>query len=421
VQALIDLMATPLSGAVVAALIGLLLGLEREHSQRSDGGLFAGIRTFPILTLSGFVAARVAGLGAEWVLPTTLLAIGGLAIASYVRGANAHLGATTEVTAILAPLLGAMVAWREGVLAASVAVLVALLLAMKPALHRLAGAITEDEIFAILKFCVLAMILLPLLPNRALGPYDALVPRQVGIVVVVLSAVSLGGYLLVRTLGARAGWTLAGLLGGLGSSTAVTLSLSSKAREHVDEIRALAVGIVLASTVLYVRVLLVVSLFDVALAAYLTPAMLVLLLCGGGFALVAYRKLGPETRAGVTFKNPAEIGKALVLGLVFSTIVVLARAAQANLGTSGIWATGAVGGLVDVDSVAIAVAGMRRGGLVSLGVGSGAVLLATLANLVLKGGVVIVAGGRDLARRVAPAFGALSGVTLLILGLVAWL
>jgi uncharacterized membrane protein (DUF4010 family) len=418
---LTDLMTSPLSGAVVAALIGLLLGLEREHSQRSEGGLFAGIRTFPILTLSGFVAARVTGLGAEWVLPTTLLAIGGLAIASYVRGANVHLGATTEVAAILAPLLGAMVAWREGVLAASIAVLVALLLAMKPALHRLAGAITEEEIFAILKFCVLAMILLPLLPDRAMGPYDALVPRQVGIVVVVLSAISLGGYVLVRTLGARAGWTLAGLLGGLGSSTAVTLSLSSKAREHVDQIRALAVGIILASTVLYLRALLVVSFFDAGLAARLAPAMVALLLCGGGFGLIAYRRLGPETRAGVTFKNPAEIGKALILGLVFSTIVVLARAAQANLGTSGIWATGAIGGLVDVDSVAIAVAGMRRGGLVSLEAGSGAVLLATLANLVLKAGLVLVVGGRALARHVAPAFVALAALTLLLVGLGAGL
>ena len=405
---------SPLGGAVTAVLIGLLLGFEREHSQRgADEGLFAGIRTFPLLTLSGFVAAFGTQYGAPWVLPTTLLVVGALAVAAYVRAGSSHSGATTEVAAIFAPLLGALVAWGQSSLAVAVAILVTLLLTMKAALHRLAGAVTEEEIASILKFGIVALVLVPLLPDTAMGPYGALVPRKVGIVIVILSAVSLSGYLLVRTLGGRAGWALAGFVGGWASSTAVTLSLSPRARGLADaQVRPLAVGIVLASVVLYVRALLLAAFFDSTLATQLVPRMLSLFVAGLLLAGIAYRGLQDEGRGVVAVKNPAEIGKALVLGLLFSAILVGARFAQAKLGSRGIWVTGFVGGLVDVDSVVVAAADLRRQSLISAGAAGGAVLVATLANLVLKGVLVTVLGGAQLARRVAPTFIALAVLTL---------
>ena len=138
---------TPLAGAVLAMLIGLLLGLERESSQRPDEGLFAGIRSFPILALCGFLGAQA---GSPLVLPAVLLAIGALVVASYLRTASGHVGATTEIVAILAPLLGALVAWRQAALAAALAVLVTLLLTLKAPLHRLAGSVTGEEILSVL-------------------------------------------------------------------------------------------------------------------------------------------------------------------------------------------------------------------------------------------------------------------------------
>jgi uncharacterized membrane protein (DUF4010 family) len=412
---------SPLSGAITAVLIGLLLGLERERSQRSpDDWLFAGIRTFPLLTLSGFVAAHGTQYGVPWALPVTLLVIGALAVAAYVRAGGVHVGATTEAAAIFAPLLGALVAWGQSGLAASMAILVTLLLTMKSGLHRLAGAVTEEEIVSILKFGIVAVILVPLLPETAMGPYGALVPRKVGIVVVILSAISLGGYLLVRILGGRSGWSLAGLMGGLASSTAVTLSLSTQARgREADEVRPLAVGIVLASTVLYVRALMLVAFFDGALAARLVPRLLSLFLAGLVLGALAYRGLKNEERSGVVVKNPTEIGKAILLGLLFSAILIGARAVQAQLGPRGIWVTGLVGGFVDVDSVIVATADLRRQGLVSVEAGASALLLATVANLTLKGLLVIGLGGRTLARRVGPAFLALAALTVAWLGLDA--
>ncbi len=407
---------TALGGAVTAALIGLLLGFEREHSHRAQSGLFAGVRTFPLLALCGFVAGRLVAHGVTWALPATILAIAALAVAAYLRVSDSDPGATTEVAAILATLLGAFVALGEGILASSIAIGVTLLLTMKVKLHRLAGAVSEEEILAILKFGIVAVVLLPLLPNTGYGPYGALVPRRVGIVVVLLSALSLGGYLLVRIAGGRTGWTLAGLMGGLASSTAVTLSFASTVRAGVEDARPFAVGIVLASTVLYARSLVLIGLFDAALAWHLLPRLGVLLLCGAALGWLAYRRLPGEERATAsTLRNPAELGKAITLGLLFSAIVVGARVAQAELGARGLWLTGILGGLFDVDSVSIAAAGLRRQGLVGLDTAGGAVLIATLANLLLKGGAVLVVGGRALTRHVAPAFVALAVVTAILL------
>ncbi|MCU0241079.1 MAG: MgtC/SapB family protein [Vicinamibacteria bacterium] len=404
-------METPIGGAVISILIGLLMGLEREHSQRPDERLFAGIRTFPILVLCGFVSARAAEHGVPWALPVTLIGIAAIAVAAYLRTAATHVGATTEVTVVLAPLLGALVAWGEVTLAAAVAVVVTLLLSLKGVLHSVAGAITEEEIIAILKFGIVAVILLPLLPTQALDPLGAIIPRRIGMVVVLLSAVSLVGYLLVRLLGGRTGWALAGLLGGLVSSTAVTLSLSGKARETKGLARTLGTGIILASTILYLRAGVVIGLFDTELAVRLLPRFALLLAVGVIGAASAWRQQENAPTEGVQVHNPAELGRAFVLGGVFALVMIVARAAQAQFGASGLWLTGFLGGLADVDSVAVVAAELRRQGLATLYDASGSFLLATLANLLVKGGLALAIGGRSLARWVWPTFAALALTT----------
>lgn len=408
-------MTDALGGAAVCFLIGLLLGLERQRSQRPDEQLFAGIRTFPLLVLAGFLGALAAKSGAPLVLPAAVLGVAGLAIAAYYRTAAEHVGATTETLALLAPLLGATVGFGQSDLAAAIAVSVTLLLTLKAPLHKIAGAVTEEEIFSILKFAIVAVILLPLLPNRAYGPYDAIVPRHVGFVVLTISAVSLAGYLLVRVLGGRTGWALTGLVGGLVSSTAVTLSLSSKARDVPGLVRPLAAGIVLASTVLYARGAVLIGIFDAPMLAYLAPRLFALFAVG---ALFAARELKTEEKGeggSVGLGNPVELTKAFSLGLLFALILLLGRAAQATFGSAGLWAAGALGGLLDVDSVALANARLRQQGLASIEAAGGSYLLATFTNLVVKGSIVVTAGGPALARRVLRAFFALAAATALAL------
>jgi uncharacterized membrane protein (DUF4010 family) len=397
-----------LAHAATAVLLGLLLGLERQRSHKDEPELFAGIRTFPVITLGGYLAMAT---GHPWLLALFMAAVAGIAIAAYAGGGRRQGGATTEVVAVCAPLLGALVYTEQALLAAASTIVVTLLLTLKTPLHRLAGAVSEEEILAMLKFAVVAVIVLPLLPTEAYGPYDALVPRHIGYVVVILSGVSLGGYLLVRFLGSRTGWSLAGMLGGLVSSTAVTLSFSGKASAHPKLVRALGIGILLASTVLYARGLVLLFLFHRELAYHLVPRLLPLFALGLALAFSRYRRKGVEPAGAVGLGNPVELGRAFGLGLFFALVLVATRAAQAELGTRGLWATGALGGLLDVDSVAVAVARLTREGIAEVGPAGGAYLLATLSNLLVKGAMVWIIGGGALAREVLPYFAILALAT----------
>jgi uncharacterized membrane protein (DUF4010 family) len=406
-----------IGGALVASMLGLLLGLEREHTRAPKASLFAGIRTFPLLALVGFLGAVLTTAGSPLALPAVLLGVGGLVLASYLRTFLTDAGATTEATALLAPLLGALVAFQRAPLAVAVTLVATLLLAEKAPLRRLAGAVSNDEILGVVKFGIVAAVLLPLLPSTPMGPYGAVVPRYVGLVVVTICAVSLGGYALVRLVGGRAGWSLAGLAGGLVSSTAVTLSFSGRARSSPALIRPLAAGILLASTVLYLRGLVLLSIFDLRLATHLLPRLSALFAVA---ALFVVHELRAKDQAGpgrMELGNPVELGRALLLGLLFATVLLLARIAQARFGTAGFWGAAALGGLVDVDSVTLASADLRGRGVVSLEIAAGGYLLGTLANLVVKGLIVAVAGGRLLWRHVLPGFVAMAAATLLLLAL----
>jgi uncharacterized membrane protein (DUF4010 family) len=411
----VDWTGTPLGGALVSLLLGLLLGLERQRAKH--GGAFAGIRTFPLFALCGYFGGLAARSGMPLALPAVLLVVGGFGVASYVRDVDEDAGVTTEVTGLLTALLGGVVAFGEPIAAAAAAVVVTLLLTLKAPLHRMAGAVSEDEILAIVKFAVVAVILLPLLPDEPTGPYGALVPRKIGWLVVVLSGVSLVGYLMVRVLGGRAGWSLAGALGGLASSTATTLSFAGKAREAREQVPALAVGVILASTVLYARGAVVVALLDRALAVHLAPRLAVLFGIGLLFAALNFRRQKREDGEPMALGNPVELGRAAMLAAIFAVVIVVARVAQERLGTAGLWAVGAIGGLVDVDSVAVAAARVRQDAATAIAAAAGAYLLATVTNLVFKGGAVIVTGGAELARRVLPAFATLAvatGVMLMV-------
>lgn len=408
-------METPLANAAIALLIGLLVGLERERSSPPEERLFAGIRTFPLFSTAGYLAALAGQHGAPLALPAVVLALGALSVAAYFKVAGEQAGVTTEAAALVTVLLGAMVAWGNAPVAVALAVVVTLLLTLKAPLHRVAGAVSQEEILAILKFAVVAAIVVPLLPARAMGPYGALEPRQIGVILLLLSGVSLVGYLLVRVLGGRAGWPLAGLLGGLVSSTAVTLSFSGKARQSQDLLRALAVGIILASTILYLRGAVVIGLIDRTLALHLAPRLAIPLAVAVVVAVLQLRKLRAGPAEPSVLGNPVEMGRAVMLALIFAAVILAARVAQARMGTAGLWAVAAVGGLVDVDSVAVAAARLSRQGVAAVTTASGAYLLATLSNLVLKGAAVVIVGGGALARRVLPAFAAMAAATAAVL------
>ena len=259
----------------VAIGLGMLLGLERERSKVEDGG--AGVRTFALIALSGALAGHLGqSLGLDWLALALFVAIAALIVGMYVVTApRGDSGITTEVSALLAFLLGLLCVQGQLQLASWIAVAMALLLALKNWLHQLAKHINATDVEATLKFSIVTLIILPLVPDINYGPapMDVINPYKIWLMVVLISALNFASYLLIKIVGAEHGVGLAGLLGGLASSTAVTLGFSQRSRQTNADASALALGIVLAWTVMFLRVALMTALISWELGRQIAWAM----------------------------------------------------------------------------------------------------------------------------------------------------
>ena len=259
----------------VALGLGILIGLERERAKGEEGG--AGVRTFALIALAGAIAGYLdRNLGLGWFALAIFVAVGALLISLYVlTSLRGDTGITTEVSALLAFLLGLLCAHGQLQVAAWVAVAMALMLALKDWLHRLARRIDTSDVEATLKFAIVTLIILPLVPDQNYGPapLDVLNPYKVWLMVVLISGLNFMSYLLIKIVGAEHGIGIAGLLGGLASSTAVTLGFSQRSRQPGADASALALGILLAWTVMFFRVVVMTGLISGQLGLRLAVAM----------------------------------------------------------------------------------------------------------------------------------------------------
>ncbi|MDE2605724.1 MAG: MgtC/SapB family protein [Burkholderiales bacterium] len=396
------------AGRLGAALaVGLLVGLERgwQGRDRPEGGRVAGLRTFALIGLLGGVLV----LGAESPLP---LAIGLAAIAllfavSFRRAAAAQksVSITTGIAGLVTLGLGALAAAGQVLLAVGTAAVVALLLGLKGELHQGIRRIQPEELKAVLQLGVLTAAILPLLPDRGYGPYDALNPFRLWLAVVLVAGLSLAGHVAARWRGAQQGLLWSGLLGGLASSTAATLALARTARAQPALVVPATAGIVAASGVMFVRMAVVATLLQPALASTLAAPLLVL--AGVSFAAAAWlwhaRGQGvaqatlPE---GPVFELRAAVGFALLLGAV----AVLARAAQAAAGDAGVYAVGFLSGLGDVDAPLVSSLQMAARGELGRAVAANTIVLAVTANMIVKAAMAWIVGGAAVGRRVAAGY-----------------
>jgi uncharacterized membrane protein (DUF4010 family) len=404
----------PFASLAVAAAAGLLIGLERERSKpREESGLafLGGARTHPLLALVGgasMLAARELGIAAVAVPFGGLVLLLALNYAGEVWR-DVHRGITSEVALLLSFLLG-VVSLTRGVMeptqkifaVASVAVVATFLLYAKPTLHPLARHISTEDAAGTIKFLVVAVVILPLLPDRTYGPLGVLNPFQIGMLMVLISAISFAGYAGIRLFGARRGLGLTGVLGGLVSSTAVTLSMSRRARERPEIAESAALAIMLASTVMFVRVL--------ALAVVVNPSLAADVAFPAGFAAVggvavclALWLRSGRARPGaqeLAVTNPFELGTALWFALLFAAILLGSKAASVYLGTAGTYAAGVLAGTTDVDAITLSMSKLAGpvGGL-SHQVAATTIFLGTASNTVVKGVMAVVAGGWAFGRR----------------------
>ena len=393
----------------IALLIGVLIGLEREYARlKEEVKAFAGVRTFPLIGLLGCSAALVGDLTAGWAFAIILLLLGLLVGVAYAIDAfQGRVGVTSEIAAVMVFVCGALAYWDYLELAAALAVVTFGFLTLKPQLHGLAERLSSEDLYATLKFAVISLIVLPVLPNQTYGPppFDAFNPYKTWLMVVFISGISFLGYVLIKVVGSRRGIGLTGLLGGLVSSTAVTLSFSERSEEHPDLARPFALAITLAWAVMYGRVLVEVAVLNGALLAVLWMPMVAAMLAGLLCSVYYYFVQRTDEGSDVEVTNPFELGPAIKFGVLYAVILVVAKVAQFYFHDAGVYVASALAGLTDVDAITLSMAELAgtKGG-VALPTAARAVVLATISNTVVKGSIALSAGSKTLRRALLPPF-----------------
>ncbi len=402
----------------VAGLGGLMVGVEREWSGRQDGhkARFAGVRTFLMLALVGALGATLQELGHDLAGVVLLAAAGSLVVTAYaVRAIRGEIESSTEVAAVLS-LGGGFIAGL-GLLHISFAVfsLTALVLVEKGRLHGLVSRIPPATLEAAVRFAVLSLVILPLLPAGPYGPEPGIYPQELWSLVLIFSGLSFAGYMALRLVGPHRGYGVAGLLGGLISSTAVTLTFSRHSRDKTELGGALALGVLAACSVMYLRVVVVASLLSRSLGLALLPLLALPFVVGLISVALVYR--GQETSQGVPElpKSPLDLGSSLQMAALFQLVLYGVHYAREWLGDAGVLFTAALLGLTDVDALTISMVKLAREGA-SLELAATALCLGVLSNGVLKLTVAAVIGKGRFRRVVA------AGLTgLLVSGALALL
>lgn len=398
----------------VSLLLGLLVGLQRERTESS----VAGIRTFPLIAMFGTVCAWLAAAYGGWILGAGVLAVAALFVAGNLirsQGGDKDAGQTTEIAAVLLYAVGAYLVIGEMAVAVALGGAIALLLHYKQPLHAFVAGIEEDDVRAIMQFALVTLVILPVLPNETYGPYEVLNPFNVWLMVVLIVGISLAGYVAYKLFGARAGALLGGSLGGLISSTATTVSFARRSSGSPSSPAISALVIMIAATTVFLRLLIEIAAVAPMQFMQLAPPLAAMLLACAVIGALAWRRargLDPQLpRRG----NPANLGLALLFGGLYALILLAIAAAKEELGSAGLYSVAVLSGLMDMDAITLSTARLASQGRLEADTGWRVIMLASLSNILFKGGLVAVIGSRALLREVALLFGAalLAGIAIL--------
>jgi uncharacterized membrane protein (DUF4010 family) len=406
-----QILVPPILNLVTAIAIGALIGAERER-RKGEGPVrsSAGIRTFTITSIVGAVAFTLGGVA---LLAVATASVAVMVTVSYWQRKDQDPGLTTEVVLVLTALLGGLCI-QSPQTAAAMAVTVTILLYLKAWLHNLViSVISKDELDDALIFAAATLVVLPLVPDRQLGPYMALNPHSIWIVIVLIMGISAAGYVAVRLFGSRFGLPLAGALSGFISSTATIGAMGARAAKSRDLLAACVAGAVLSTMATIAQMALVVAATSMPTLSSLSMP---LLLAGGAavaygatFTLLAMRHTGDDVKqTGGVFS----LKTAFSFGLILAAILVISAGLQARLGGSGVLLAAVVAGLVDTHAAAISVASLVVSGKVTPHDAVIPILAGLTSNTLTKLVIASSSGGWAFAIRVIPG--------LAIVVLAAW-
>ncbi len=398
----------------LAILLGALMGLERERQETR----LAGLRTFILVTLFGAICGNMAGNGNyQWVVAGGLIGV-------TVQGAMVHFlrlkehlppGLTTSIALLVAYGIGVLLATGFTVPAVAISLATTVILYFKPQMHEFSRRLQQRDLYAIFQFILVAFIILPILPDRGFGPYQALNPYNIWLMVVIISALNLIGYVTLQVVGKRWSGPVLGLLGGLVSSTATTLSFSRYTRNNPAFSRAASVVVALASTVVLVRVAFLVGMIQPTLLPGLALPLTGMFIGGLIPVFLIWRNNTRDEGPAATTKNPAELPQALFFGLLYAAVILAVSAAKDFFGDRGVYIVSLVSGLTEVDAITLSNARLAHQGILQATQAQISILLAVVSNLGFKLGLVGFLSTRQMFRWTLCCFVCLALPALLIL------
>jgi uncharacterized membrane protein (DUF4010 family) len=406
----------PYTTLAISLGLGLLVGLQRERG----ADRVAGVRTFALITLLGTVSAMLSHQLGAWVVVAALLAVvvtTAVATIFQLLAGSDDVGITTEIAIVLMFAIGVLLELGDPIVGVVLGGAVAVLLQLKGPLHRLIDRLADKDVRAIFQFVLLTLVILPVVPDETFGPYDVLNPRNIWLMVVLVTGMSLGGYLAYKLLGSGTSTLLGGLIGGLISSTAATASYSKRAGGGSAALRSIVAAIMLATAVMYARVIVEMSI--AAPGAIWSLVWPIVILAGATLAI----SLGvwvTVMRAPVKLpeqENPTELKAALIFALIYAAVLLLVAWARDMVGDSGTYIVAAVSGVADMDAITLSTARLVQNDQLEPSTAWRAVIVGSIANMAFKTGIAAWLGGSRLGLALGAAFlgSALVGLALILL------
>ncbi len=386
---------------LVALAIGLMIGIERGWQERDsqEGQRIAGLRTYGLIGLLGGVFGLLAEKFGPLVLGLGFVALSLVVGTIFVikQRAEGEWGITSLIAALLVFVLGALATSGAVTQASAAAVVTVLLLSYKPQLHGLLSQLRLDELHAGIKLLLISVVMLPVLPDQGYGPWEALNPYRIWMMVVVIATISFVGYFAIRIGGAHRGILFTGLFGGLASSTAVTLHLSKLGKQNKEVVPVASSGILIACGTAYVRILIVVGVLSPSLLQNVWPPI-VLMAVVTCLPLLVYRHTKTSTSLGTSssLQNPLELKTALTFGAILTAVMLLSVALRKTYGDAGLMILAAVSGMADIDAMMLSLIKMSGDDL-SAKLFVMALVITAGANSLVKAMMSGMIGGRQLA------------------------
>lgn len=411
-------------GLIIALAIGMLIGLERGWRDRTlpEGGRAAGFRTFTLIGLLGGILGSLPESIRGWALSIGLLVLGAFMSIVYWRGSlSGNQSITTAVALLLTYALGAYAVLDDQLMALGLAVIVTLLLSLKQTLHGWLRKIRQEELTAGIQLLVLTLVILPSLPDRGMGPFQAINPYQLWWAVILIATLSMAGHIAMRAFGMHRGILWTGLLGGLASSTATTMALAGKAKQNPDIVRPVSAGVLSATAIMCVRLLVILWVLEKTLFLQLLPTLLIsaLVLITPFIWQILHTPSTLTTKTQVDRLariSPYSLRTALGFGLFLAVISVMVPAAQQWFGSEGVYVIATLSGLADVDAITISLSLLFKNNELPITVAHIAIYIAILTNLAVKAAIVVAAGNRQLGRAVMSGY-----LFAMLSGVVTWL